>query len=315
MIKNARFPLAALLVAILPVCASAQSQRTFVSAGSGIDANPCDRALPCRNFAAAAAVTQAGGEVVVLDSGGYGSFAINQAISIEAPSGVLAGISVPGGTTNGIDVNAGSGEVVILRGLTINGVGGNTGIRIGSGKVILIERCSINRMISSGIAAIGVATVMVKDTTVIGSFIGIQTGSGLDPVRGLIEHCRIQQNGNREGNGLAVVAYDPSSTTIRDSVLTGAGSDLGASVEGADGHSELNVENCSVSGFGIALYAAAVVSRGGSAVMRVSNSMITFNGTGVSTTDSVNAPILTRGTNTLEGNTVNGAFTATFAPQ
>src|SRR5437870_11556491 len=74
--------------------AAALAQRTFVSAATGNDANPCTRTAPCRNFAAAIAQTASGGEVVVLDSGGYGTVTINQAVSLIAPSGVYAGITV-----------------------------------------------------------------------------------------------------------------------------------------------------------------------------------------------------------------------------
>src|SRR5436853_5663 len=83
------------------------AQRTFVSAATGNDANPCNRAAPCRNFAAAIAQTASGGEVVVLDSGGYGTVTISQAVSLVAPPGVYAGISVFSGT--GITINAGLG--------------------------------------------------------------------------------------------------------------------------------------------------------------------------------------------------------------
>src|SRR5438477_9591417 len=106
--------------------AAGPAQRTFVSAASGDDVNPCTRALPCRNFQAAIAQTTSGGEVVVLDSGGYGPVTISQAVSLVAPPGVYAGISVFSGA--GITVNAGPSDVVTIRGLTLNGLGGNTGI-------------------------------------------------------------------------------------------------------------------------------------------------------------------------------------------
>ena len=55
----------------VPLVASAGGQRTFV-ASTGDDGDPCSLSLPCRSFAAAILQTNAGGEVVVLDSGGYG---------------------------------------------------------------------------------------------------------------------------------------------------------------------------------------------------------------------------------------------------
>src|SRR5437870_4801509 len=119
--------------------AAALAQRTFVSAATGNDANPCTRTAPCRNFAAAIAQTASGGEVVVLDSGGYGTVTINQAVSLVAPPGVYAGISVFSGT--GIAVAAGAGDVVTLRGLTLNGLGGSDGIDFSSGAELYVQDC------------------------------------------------------------------------------------------------------------------------------------------------------------------------------
>src|SRR5262252_7389517 len=87
--------------------ASAQVQRTFVS-GGGNDANPCSRTAPCRTFTQALMGTSPGGEVVVMDSAGYGAFAVAHAVSITAPPGVYAGISVFSG--DGIDINAGASD-------------------------------------------------------------------------------------------------------------------------------------------------------------------------------------------------------------
>ena len=52
--------------------AATTAQRTFV-ASTGNDANPCSIAAPCRGFARAITQTSAGGEVIVLDSAGYGA--------------------------------------------------------------------------------------------------------------------------------------------------------------------------------------------------------------------------------------------------
>src|SRR5215471_14335444 len=92
--------LGALLLLALCACAAyGQVQRSFVS-GSGNDANPCSLIAPCRTFGQAISQTNAGGEVAVLDSAGYGAFTITQAVSIISPPGVYAGISVFSG--NGV---------------------------------------------------------------------------------------------------------------------------------------------------------------------------------------------------------------------
>ncbi|MEO8674060.1 MAG: hypothetical protein ABI569_00675, partial [Casimicrobiaceae bacterium] len=79
------------IAACLPLGAAATAQRTFV-ASNGVDNPVCSIASPCRGFAAAVAATSAGGEVIVLDSAGYGTVTISQAVSIIAPAGVYAGV-------------------------------------------------------------------------------------------------------------------------------------------------------------------------------------------------------------------------------
>ncbi len=91
---------------------------TFVS-GVGDDSNPCSREAPCRTFAAAISKTKAGGEIDVLDPGGYGPVTITKSITIDGKG--MASILASG--TNGISVNAGSTDVVILRNLSITGAG------------------------------------------------------------------------------------------------------------------------------------------------------------------------------------------------
>src|SRR5436309_2080842 len=105
------------LIAVPAAPGFAQSNRTFVS-GSGNDTGntTCSRTSPCRSFGAAIGLTNAGGEMVVLDSAGYGPFTIGKAISISA-EGVEAAITAT--TTDAITINAGPSDVVNLRSLTI----------------------------------------------------------------------------------------------------------------------------------------------------------------------------------------------------
>src|SRR5438067_11312068 len=93
------------LTAVLTAHFSLAAQRTFV-ASSGNDANPCTRDLPCRSFATAIASTSPNGEVVALDSAGYGPFTVTQSVAIIGAPGVHAAITVPSG--NGIAVSAGA---------------------------------------------------------------------------------------------------------------------------------------------------------------------------------------------------------------
>src|SRR6187399_2663715 len=104
-----------------PRRAAAAIQRTFVST-EGNDANPCTRAQPCRNFAAAIANTLAGGEVVALDSGGYGTFSVNKEITVAGAPGAHVAITAFSG--NAVTVNAGVDDTVVLRNLYLTGLGG-----------------------------------------------------------------------------------------------------------------------------------------------------------------------------------------------
>src|ERR1700745_3965303 len=81
--------------------AQAQATRTWVS-GVGDDANPCSRTAPCKTFAGAISKTANGGEIDVLDPGGFGALTITKSITINA-TGVTAGVLVAG--TNGITIN------------------------------------------------------------------------------------------------------------------------------------------------------------------------------------------------------------------
>src|SRR5437870_9513770 len=70
--------LASLLIASVSF---AQNNRSAVSV-NGSDANPCTTVSPCRSFGVALAHTNPDGEVIALDSGGYGAFTISQPVSV-----------------------------------------------------------------------------------------------------------------------------------------------------------------------------------------------------------------------------------------
>src|SRR5215469_5067289 len=109
--------------------AQAQATRTWVS-GVGDDANPCSRTAPCKTFAGAISKTAVGGEIDVLDPGGFGAVTITKSISIEACC--IAGVLVS--NVNGIVVQAPAGSNVVIRGITFEGLGtGLAGIKFISG--------------------------------------------------------------------------------------------------------------------------------------------------------------------------------------
>src|SRR6184192_2885088 len=120
--KKLTLALVTLLVTVILAVPAAQAQatRTWVS-GVGDDANPCSRTAPCKTFAGAISKTAAGGEIDALDPAGYGAVTITKGIAIDGGGGQVASVLVSG--TNGIVVQAGPSDVVILRNLRINGIG------------------------------------------------------------------------------------------------------------------------------------------------------------------------------------------------
>src|ERR1044071_3382223 len=157
--------------------AQAQANRTWVS-GVGDDNNPCSRTAPCKTFAGAYDNTAEGGEIDVLDPGGYGALIINKAITIDGGTGTgWAGIQVgmfPGLT---VDISTSSNHpndaVVILRNLSFNGLSqtntfipGANGISYVRGAQLKVENCQFQNLTTNGIrVSLGatIGTLTVKD--------------------------------------------------------------------------------------------------------------------------------------------------------
>ncbi|HUK34395.1 MAG TPA: right-handed parallel beta-helix repeat-containing protein, partial [Vicinamibacterales bacterium] len=134
-----RIWLAALTLTITTT-AFGQATRTWVS-GVGDDANPCSRTAPCKTFAGAISKTAAGGEISVLDPGGFGALTITKGITLDG-TGTLGSILNSG--TNGIVVNAAVTDNVILRNIQIDGAGtGTNGIRVLQAKSVRLEDVTI----------------------------------------------------------------------------------------------------------------------------------------------------------------------------
>jgi len=277
--------------------AAALAQRTFVSAETGNDANPCSRTAPCRNFAAAIAQTTAGGEVVVLDSGGYGTVTIMQAISLVVPPGVYAGISVFAGA--GITVNAGASDVVTIRGLTLNGLGGSDGIDFNSGAALHVQDSVFKNFSSNGVTAdLGSdGKVVVDDSLFTGNLVGLLLRTTAGTVSGTVEHSRFEDGGNGVEGGLN------SNVVIRDSVAV---HNVNVGFDSVFTNAQVDVENSLTAHNGSGLRATSTGK------MRVSETTIEENALGLNTTGGT---IVSFGNNRLAGNTTNGAFTSTIPLQ
>ena len=164
----------ALLAGIFSTSAFAANNRTWIS-GNGVDQAGCGPvAMPCRTLQYAHDNTNAGGEINVLDPAGYGSVAIDKAISIINDGVGTAGVLATSG--NAIQISAGSTDAVILRGLTIEGANtASNGIRINGVGSLTIANCVIQGFTGRGILDFSGfnGTLRVLNTTVAGNHDGI----------------------------------------------------------------------------------------------------------------------------------------------
>jgi len=155
--------------------AQAQATRTWVS-GVGDDANPCSRTAPCKTFAGAFSHTATGGEINVLDPGGFGGVTITKAISII--SLFEAGVLIQ--ATQGIIINPPAASKVLLEGLDIEGLGsGLNGVHIISAAKVTIQRCSIRNFTQNGVNIAGPAgtRVLVVNSYLYGNAGGVNVGA------------------------------------------------------------------------------------------------------------------------------------------
>jgi parallel beta helix pectate lyase-like protein len=282
------------------------AQRTFVST-AGSDANTtslCSRQMPCRGFAAAISVTNAGGEVVALDSGGYGAVEITQSVQIVAPLGVHAaiatttGIPIPSfpGLTADVVVNA-PGAVVTLRNIALTQQGtvaiGIVAEAVGS---LHVEGCAITGF-ENGLYFGVPGNLIVRDSIARHNGVSIYIFAPPGEVaKASIDSCRLEGN---ISYGISVSSR--AQATVSDTVATGPGG-TGFYVSGAGGTpAQLNCDRCVASNL-----ATGFVSEGAvNVVMRVGRSTATNNGSGFVNLGAT-FKVLT-GTNMVDGNSTNTA--------
>jgi hypothetical protein len=275
--------LAATVASALAITEAHAVQRTFVSAATGVDTHTsagCTAVAPCRSFQAAMTRTDPNGEVVVLDSGGYDAVTIGQSVTLVAPAGVYAGISVPPGT-DGITI-ATPGISVALRGLTINGQGGNNGIKMLAGSSLKVENCEISNLKQSGVLASGIVNVGVTNT-----IIRDNAGSGVSfagGVSGTITRSII--SGNNSG-GIVVGGLPVSITrvSIAESTIDGnSGNGVEAGSNNVNAVVNVSIRDSRVvrnSNFGlVAVYNGVdpMSNAGVSAKLSASNNVVSNNG-------------------------------------
>jgi hypothetical protein len=274
---------------LLTASAYGQATRTWVS-GVGDDANPCSRTAPCKTFAGAISKTAAGGEISVLDPGGFGVVTITKSITING-DGTLAGILAAG--TNGIIVNALSTDKVIIRNISINGAGtGINGIRFLAGGQLTVENVTIDGFTTRGIdvslAASG--NLLVHDTRITRCATGVRIATTGGFAIGTLDNVRL------EGltTGLDVATGSTFATLTRSEVASNTGSGVIAS----GGAAVVNVADTAFFSNSTAVNASVAGS-----LIRLTNNRLFNNGTGINAVGTVQSD----GQNRSVGNTTAGA--------
>ena len=282
--------------------AQAQSTRTWVSQVSGDDINACSRTAPCMTFTGASAKTSAGGEINVIDAGGYGSISITKSLTID---GYGTEASILSGAGSGVTVAAGATDRVILRNLVINGTGGMAapniqgldGIRYISGDKLIVENVRISRFNNSLInvqkSANGNLVVNgLQGTTSLGAAAndaGIRITTTAGTVRATITNTTL--NDCR----LGIHIQDNVRATIRDTTIqgNGGGAEVGVRIAtvAAAATTSANLEGVTISNVNEGIRTTTV---GGEVTASLSNCNIynTFVGSnagaGVSVTSFIN---------------------------
>ena len=288
-----------LLAAILLTCATAfaQPQRTFVST-SGVDNATCLRQAPCRNFNAAITAVAFGGEVIAIDSGGYGPVAVPKAVSISAPPGVYAGITVMSGS--GVLITAATGEI-ILRGLTINSLGGADGVRMDTGVSLQLERCVMSGFSGHGVLLnSGGSRYLISDSQFIDNEIGLQATPVLGS-DGVIDRSRFYENTG--GIDLA----DTQTLVVRDSLFF-------KNTNGVLLHptmllSEVALDRCLFTANSSGVW---LNPNGGTAVARIGSSTFIRNNNAIQESGSGTTIAKSFGNNQLDANAAGVTFDATI---
>jgi len=299
-----RFALQSLSILVVILAGStltyAQATRTWVS-GVGDDLNTCSRTAPCKTFAGAIVKTAAGGEINVLDPGGFGAVTITKSITIS--STFEAGVLTPG--SNGITVFPGLTGLppkVILKGLDIEGVNGTgaSGFRYFGGGQLIVEDCTINGFGVAGIevggtnlnAALSVNNVRISNTPV-----------------GIVLYNTVGGTSTALINDLQAINIDTfgvETQTNAFATITNSRFDHTGSALQAENNSNINAENVTMT-----LNTNGVQVASSNATIRISNCDILSNTTGISVTPG--GKVISFGNNRIAGNATAGAPTSTVS--
>ena len=285
--------------------ARADGARSYISP-NGSDNRPCTRNQPCRTFDAAQAKTDAGGEIVAMETGTYDPATVTKSITLAAAPGADVGIRAASG--NAVTVNANTGDTVVLRGLRLGGPGKN--VAGTNGVLVNLESpsCCISLHLENTIVSdfeegvqmnIGVAgRLLVSDSVFRSNKTGINFSAGGTEANGAaIERSRFERNDT------AILTSTGNPVTVSNSIASGNGVAFQANPGG-----KLDIFHSVIT-----KNSTGIDANGG--VVRIAYSSVMGNSTGVSAGGGL---VHTMGNNMIVSNDidVSGAMNfVTFLPR
>ena len=297
----------ALVLACLSFATTARADgaRSYISP-SGSDNRPCTRNQPCRSFDGALVKTDAGGEIIAMETGTYDPTTITKSITLSGAPG--ADVAIRASSGNAVTISANAGDVIVLRGLRIGGPGKNA---VGTAGVLFninspnccvalhIEQTTISDFERGVQMELGVASRLIVSDSVfranktgINMFVGGADGNGAS-----IDRSRF------ENNEVGLRHFGGNSAAVSNSVASANG--IGFQTEGS-GKLELFNTVASKNGTG-------VKADGG--IIRLAYCSATGNGTGWSASGGT---IATMGNNVVINNDIDIAGSinvVTFVPR
>jgi hypothetical protein len=303
---------------LLAVClnaspAGAQNARTWVASFGG--GSTCSRAAPCATFAAALAVTNAGGMINCVDAVTDTGLNLNKSVTIDC-TGTFAGFVVPADSVGLVTVGD---QVVTLRGLSIEGAGvGGTGVQVTLSSVMHIENCRISGFRGAGGLGNGIrmtpsmgstAQLYVTDTLVTENGLAASGGgiviqpAATGSARVVLD--RVQVHKNTHGiQAIGTGGTGPIVVQVRDSVVTGSAGNGIAAITNA-GASPTGIVVHRTSSIGNA--GSGILAQGAGALVHLGSSSVVGNGAGLNAASG--GQIFSYQNNEATGNSIDGAPT------
>ena len=266
---------------------------TIVRSDGGAGLTCADFANRCTTIAKGILNVSPGGTVFVLDGNVEGALLVDRPVTILSTDGRshinADGVGTP---SSGILVHTNSvNDIVTIRGINIDQRGGSR----------------------HGLSFVGRGTLRLEDCFIRGSGNGFGINFAPNgPSELHISNCTIADNGlGGSGGGVSIRPLGTGSANVILENVRMENNRSGLTVDraGTTGAVNVTVRNSTISGNVI----LGALSNGSGAVLRLANTTVSANATGLAIGSS--GQIISVGGNVVTGNTVNGAFSSTIAQQ